>query len=358
MTLTLETLRRLPKTDLHLHLDGSLRPRTVWELAQEQGVRLPAKTAGELARKLVAGPQVKSLGDYLKTFDITLSVLQVPDALERVSYELAEDCAAENVRHMEVRYSPILHQAQGLKLPAILEPVLAGLKRAEREFRLSTGVIICGMRNISPRRSLELARLAVAYKDRGVVAFDLAGEEKDHPAKDHQRAFRLIADHNLASTVHAGEGFGPPSIAQALHDCGAHRIGHGTRLREDTGLLHYVNDHRVPLEVCLTSNVQTRAVKSLKDHPFRQYLDMGLRVTLNTDTRTVSNTNLTKEYALAARAFRLSPYQVKRILIGGFKSAFLPYAEKARMLRQVVLEIDTVFMEALPDSYDRAGSTL
>ena len=358
MTLSLETLRRLPKTDLHLHLDGSLRPRTVWELAQEQGVRLPAKTAGELARKLVAGPQVKSLGDYLRTFDITLSVLQVPDALERVSYELAEDCAAENVRHMEVRYSPILHQAQGLKLPAILEPVLAGLKRAEREFRLSTGVIICGMRNISPRRSLELAKLAVAYKDRGVVAFDLAGEEKDHPAKDHQRAFRLIADHNLASTVHAGEGFGPPSIAQALHDCGAHRIGHGTRLREDTGLLHYVNDHRVPLEVCLTSNVQTRAVKSLKDHPFRQYLDMGLRVTLNTDNRTVSNTNLTKEYALAARAFRLSPYQVKRILIGGFKSAFLPYAEKARMLRQVVLEIDTVFMEALPDSYDRAGSTL
>jgi len=358
MSLTPETLRRLPKTDLHLHLDGSLRPRTVWELAQEQGVRLPAKSAAELARKLVAGPQVRSLGDYLKTFDITLSVLQVPNALERVSYELAEDCAAENVRHMEVRYSPILHQAQGLKLPAILEPVLAGLKRAEREFHLSTGVIICGMRNISPRRSLELAKLAVAYKDRGVVAFDLAGEEKDHPAKDHQRAFRLIADHNLASTVHAGEGFGPPSIAQALHDCGAHRIGHGTRLREDTGLLHYVNDHRIPLEVCLTSNVQTRAVKSLKDHPFRQYLDMGLRVTLNTDNRTVSNTNLTKEYALAARAFRLSPYQVKRILIGGFKSAFLPYAEKARLLRQVVLEIDTVFMEALPDSYDRAGSTL
>jgi adenosine deaminase len=358
MSLTPETLRRLPKTDLHLHLDGSLRPRTVWELAQEQGVRLPAKSAAALARKLVAGPKVKSLGDYLKTFDITLSVLQVPDALERVSYELAEDCAAENVRHMEVRYSPILHQARGLKLPAILEPVLAGLKRAEREFHMSTGVIICGMRNISPRRSLELAKLAVAYKDRGVVAFDLAGEEKDHPAKDHQRAFRLIADHNLASTVHAGEGFGPPSIGQALHDCGAHRIGHGTRLREDTGLLHYVNDHRIPLEVCLTSNVQTRAVKSLKDHPFRQYLDMGLRVTLNTDNRTVSNTNLTKEYALAARAFRLSPYQVKRILIGGFKSAFLPYAEKARLLRQVVLEIDTVFMEALPDSYDRAGSTL
>src|SRR5688572_4577569 len=212
MSLTPETLRRLPKTDLHLHLDGSLRPRTVWELAQEQGVRLPAKSAAELARKLVAGPQVRSLGDYLKTFDITLSVLQDPDALERVSYELAEDCASENVRHMEVRYSPILHQKQGLRLPAIVDPVLAGLKRAERDFRMSTGVIICGMRNISPRKSYELAELAVSYKDRGVVAFDLAGEEEDFPARDHRRAFRLIAENNLSSTVHAGEGFGPPSI--------------------------------------------------------------------------------------------------------------------------------------------------
>ncbi len=358
MSLTVDVLRRLPKADLHLHLDGSLRPRTVWELAQEQGVRLPAKSAGDLARKLVAGPKVRNLGDYLKTFDLTLAVLQVPEALERVAYELAEDCATENVRHMEVRYSPILHQQKGLKLPAILEPVLAGLKRAERDFHLSTGVIICGMRNISPSKSYELAKLAVAYKDRGVVAFDLAGEEKDHPARDHRRAFRLVADHNMASTVHAGEGFGPPSIAQALHDCGAHRIGHGTRLREDPDLLQYVNDHRIPLEVCLTSNVQTRTVKDLKDHPFKRYLDLGLRVTLNTDNRTVSNTTLTREYAAAVRAFRLSPYQVKRIAVAGFKSAFLPYAQKARLLRHVVLEIDTVFMDAMPDSYDRAGSTL
>jgi len=358
MTLKLDVLRRLPKTDLHLHLDGSLRPRTVWELAKEQRVKVPAKSPAELAKRLVAGPRVHSLRDYLKIFDLTLSVLQEPEALERVAYELAEDCAAENVRHMEVRYSPILHQKKGLSLPAILDPVIRGLKRAEQEFRLSTGVIICGMRNISPKRSFELAELAVEYRDRGVVGFDLAGEEKDHPARDHRKAFRFIAEHNLSSTVHAGEGFGPPSIAQALHDCGAHRIGHGTRLIEDSELLHYVNDHRVPLEVCLTSNVQTRTVKSLKDHPFRQYLDAGVRVTLNTDNRTVSDTDLTREFALAARTFGLTPYQVKRIIVNGFKSAFLPYAEKARLLRRVVLEIDTVFMYAFPDSYDRAGSTL
>ena len=358
MTLPQEVYRRLPKTDLHLHLDGSLRPRTVWDLAKEQNVKLPAKTPAELAKKLTAGPRVRSLADYLKIFDITLSVLQEPEALERVAYELAVDCAFENVRHMEVRYSPILHQKKGLKLPAIVDPVLTGLKRAEREFHMSTGVIICGMRNISPRKSYELAELAVAYKDRGVMGFDLAGEEEDFPARDHRRAFRLIAENNMSSTVHAGEGFGPPSIAQALHDCGAHRIGHGTRLSEDPDLLHYVNDHRIPLEVCLTSNVQTRTVKSLKEHPFRRYLDEGLRVTLNTDNRMVSDTNLSKEYALAVRTFHLSPYQLKRIVVNGFKSSFMPYAQKARMLRRVVLEIDTVFMDAMPDSYDRAGSTL
>jgi len=358
MNLSLDTLRRLPKTDLHLHLDGSLRTKTVWELAKAQGVKVPAKTAGELAHKLKAGDRTRSLADYLRIFDITLSVLQEKDALQRVAYELAEDCATENIRHAEVRYSPILHQKGGLDLPDILEPVLQGLKEAERDFGLSTGVILCGMRNISPKRSVELAELAVAYRKKGVIAFDLAGEEKDYPAKDHREAFEIVLKGNINSTVHAGEGFGPPSIAQALHYCGAHRIGHGTRLVEDAELLQYVLDHRIPLEVCLTSNVQTRTVPSMPLHPFKQYLDLGVRVTLNTDNTMVSNTTISKEYARAVRTFGLSPYQVKRIVISGFKSAFLPYAQKARLLRQVIVEIDNVFMEAFPESYDRAASVL
>ncbi|HEV8481751.1 MAG TPA: adenosine deaminase [Candidatus Eisenbacteria bacterium] len=358
MSLSLETLRRLPKTDLHLHLDGSLRPKTVWELAKAQGVKVPAKTVGELSNKLKAGDRTRSLADYLRIFDITLSVLQEKEALQRVAYELAEDCATENIRHAEVRYSPILHQKGGLDLPDIVEAVLQGLKEAERDFGLSTGVILCGMRNISPKRSVELAELAVVYRKKGVVGFDLAGEEKDYPAKDHREAFEIVLKHNINSTVHAGEGFGPPSIAQALHHCGAHRIGHGTRLVEDAELLQYVLDHRIPLEVCLTSNVQTRTVPSLPEHPFKQYLDAGVRVTLNTDNTMVSNTTISKEYARAARTFGLSPYQVKRIVISGFKSAFLPYAQKARLLRQVIVEIDNVFMEAFPESYDRAASVL
>ena len=358
MPLSLSALRRLPKTDLHLHLDGSVRPRTVWELAQEQKVRLKAKTPRELAAMLRAETRTKSLADYLKIFDITLSVLQELEALRRISYELVEDSARENCRHIEVRFSPILHQKRGLQNDAILEAVIEGLQRGSREFGVSTGVIICGMRNISPTRSLELAELAVQYRKKGIVGFDLAGEEKDFPAKHHREAFQLVLNHNINSTVHAGEGFGPPSIAQALHYCGAHRIGHGTRLGEDPELLHFVLDHRIPLEVCLTSNVQTRTVRTMAEHPFGKYLAMGVRVTLNTDNTTVSNTNITKEYALAAKHFRLSPYRIKRIVVNGFKSAFLPYEEKARLLRQVILEIDNVFMDSFPDTYDRAATVL
>ena len=353
MRLSERVIRRLPKTDIHCHLDGCLRPRTMLELADAQGVRLPKRKLPELTRLLQAGKRTRNLGDYLKIFDYTLSVMQERDALFRVAYELAEDAAAENVRHLEVRYSPILHRKKKLAFEDIVESVISGLAEAGRKYRISTGVIICGIRSMSPKTSLELAELAVAYKGRGVLAFDLAGQEKDYPAKEHRAAFQLILKNNINSTVHAGEAFGAASIGQALHYCGAHRIGHGTRLREDPDLMRYVNDHRIPLEVCLSSNVQTRTVKTLKDHPFGYYFSQGLRVTLNTDSRLISATDVSQEIALAARAFRLSPYEVKRIIIMGFKSAFLPYAEKARLLREVNLEIDRVFMEEFPAEYDR-----
>jgi len=353
MRLTPRIIRRLPKVDIHCHLDGSLRPATVLELADAQGVRLPTRKLPALKRLLQAGRRTRNLGDYLKIFDLTLSVMQERDALYRAAYELAEDAAGENVRHLEVRYSPILHRRKRLSLETIVDAVNAGLTDAGRRFNVSTGVIICRIRSMNPRYSVVLAELAVAYKGRGVLAFDLAGQEKDYPAKAHRRAFGIVLRENINSTVHAGEAFGPASIAQALHYCGAHRIGHGTRLREDPDLLRYVNDHRIPLEVCLSSNVQTRAVKSIQRHPFHTYFRAGLRVTLNTDNRLMSATTVSDEIALAARAFRLSPYEVKRIVINGFKSAFLPYAQKARLLREVNLEIDRIFMEEFPDDYDR-----
>ncbi len=353
MRLTLPLIRRLPKTEIHCHLDGCLRPSTMLELAAAQGVKLPTHKLGDLTRILTAGKRTRSLGDYLRIFDITLSVMQERDALYRVAYELAEDAAAENVRHLEVRYSPILHRARKLSWPDIIEPVIAGLADAGRQHNMSTGTIICGIRSMAPRTSLLLAELAVEYKGRGVLAFDLAGQEKDYPAKAHRAAFQLILKNNINSTVHAGEAFGPASIGQALHHCGAHRIGHGTRLLEDKDLMTYVNDHRIPLEVCLSSNVQTRTVPSIKEHPFGYYFSQGLRVTLNTDSRLISDTTGSKELLLAARAFRLGPYEIKRIIIMGFKSAFLPYADKARLLREVSLEIDRIFMDEFPEDYDR-----
>jgi len=356
MKLTLDVLRKIPKAELHCHLDGSVRPKTVLELAAEQKVKLPTTNLVKLTRLLQAGKRTRNLGDYLKIFDITLSVMQEKDALYRIAYELVEDCAAENVRHLEVRYSPILHRKRKLAFDDIVDPVIAGLRDAGSKLNISTGVIICGIRSMSPQVSLSLAELAVAYKGRGVLAFDLAGQERDYPAKAHREAFQLIAKHNINSTVHGGEAFGPESIGQALHYCGAHRIGHGTRLAEDPDLLRYVRDHRVPLEMCLSSNVQTRVARNIKVHPFGQYFRMGLRVTLNTDNRLMSATTLSQEIDIAARAFRLSPYELKRIVINGFKSAFMPYPQKARMLREVNLEIDRVFMDAFPHEYDLRGS--
>lgn len=356
MKLTLDVLRRIPKTELHCHLDGSVRPRTVLELAAEQHVDLPTTNLARLTRLMQAGKRTRNLADYLKIFDITLSVMQEKDALYRIAHELVEDCAAENVRHLEVRYSPVLHRKRKLSYEDIVDPVIAGLRDAGARLNISTGVIICGIRSMAPQVSMALAELAVAYKGRGVLAFDLAGQERDYPAKAHREAFQLVAKHNVNSTVHGGEAFGPESIAQALHYCGAHRIGHGTRLLEDPDLLRYVRDHRVPLEMCLSSNVQTRVARSLKVHPFGQYFRMGLRVTLNTDNRLMSATTSSQEIDLAARAFKLSPYEIKRIVINGFKSAFMPYPQKARMLREVNLEIDRVFMDAFPHEYDLRGS--
>jgi adenosine deaminase len=334
-----DLIRALPKTDLHLHLDGSLRPETILDLGREQGIRLPAADIESLSRLVRMGEGERSLERYLKAFDITLAVLQEKEALERSAYELAEDCAAENVRYIEVRFSPILHTRHGLSLKDSVDAVRAGLLRAEQDLGIQTGIIICGIRHISPESSLVLAQLALEYKGDGVVGFDLAGAEEHFPAKKHREAFFLILNNNINCTVHAGEAFGPSSIAQAVHYCGAHRIGHGTRLREDPDLMAYVNDHRIALEMCLSSNVQTGAVASLADHPIKFYLDQGLRVTLNTDNRLMSNTTLSKEFGLGVRYCGLTVHDIEEIVIFGFKSAFLPLKLKSDLLRHAIKEL-------------------
>ena len=334
-----ELLQRLPKTDLHCHLDGSLRLDTVLDLARKQQVKLPTFDRGELHRIVAAGEHVASLDDYLRGFEITLSVMQTEDALERCAYELAEDAWRENVRYLEVRYSPLLHTREGLRPAQVVEAVLRGLRNAKRTLGIRYGLILCAIRSLGPESSLRIAELCVAFKNRGVVGFDLAGSEVNNPAKVHRHAFQLVIDNNINCTAHAGESFGPDSVHQAIHKCGAHRIGHGTRLVESGDLLNYVNDHRIPLEVCPSSNLQTRAATSWETHPVDFYVDYGLRVTINTDNRLMSGTTVTNELYLCSRHYGWSLQTIKEIVIAGWKSAFMPYREKADLIAEISREL-------------------
>jgi adenosine deaminase len=336
--LTRDEIRRMPKPELHVHLDGSLRPATLVELAGDQRVKLPTTDLDELSRYLHVS-DARNLMDYLARFEVTLSVLQTPEALERVTYELVEDGAADGVRYMEIRFSPILCTKRGMPLTEAVEAPLRGMRRAEHDFGVRTGLIICGIRNMSPATSMDLANLTVAFKGRGVVAFDLAGAEYNYPAKKHREAFYAVVNANVAATIHAGEAYGPESIAQALHYCHADRIGHGTRLYEDPELERYVNDRRVPLEVCVTCNVQTHAVPSVEQHPVRRYFDLGIVVCLNTDNRLMSATTVTDEYHLAHTRLGFTREEIERMILFGFESAFLPYEDRMKMVSEVRAEL-------------------
>jgi adenosine deaminase len=339
-----EVVRRAPKVLLHEHLDGGLRPPTVLALARQAGYTgLPCDEVGALAEWFFAGAARGTLPLYLEGFRHTIAVMQSAAALERVAYEFIEDMAAENVVYAEVRFAPHFHTAAGLGLDAVMAAVLRGLRRGHEDFGVGYGLIVCALRNEAPELSLELAELAVAFRERGCVGFDLAGEEAGHPAKKHVDAFHYCSRMNFSITIHAGESFGPESIWQALQYCGAHRLGHGTRLIEDIvlhegqvirlgTLAQYVLDKRIPIEVCLSSNVHTGATPSLAEHPFRTYLDQGFRVTLNTDNRLMSRTSVTQEYCLAVEQFGCSLAELEKLSINGIKSSFAHYEERIRLI--------------------------
>jgi adenosine deaminase len=333
-----ELVRRLPKAELHCHLDGSLRPGTLLELAREYGKPMPAPDAERLREHMRVDDAV-SLEDYLSRFHVTLSVLQHAEALERVAYELAEDAARDGVRYIEVRYAPVLNLEEGLSLGEAVEASLRGLQRAERDHGLQGRVIVTALRHLSANVSRDLAELAVAYRHRGVVGFDLAGAERGNPATAHAGAFSYAHWHDLACTVHAGEGAGADSVREAVHTCGAQRLGHATRLVDDVSLTQYVNDRRIALEICLTSNVQTHAVPSYDAHPLRQYFDLGLNVSLSTDNRLMSDTTLTDEYLHAARELDFTFDELCQVARNGFASAFLPWQERVRLVEEVEREI-------------------
>ena len=335
--ITRALLERLPKAELHCHLDGSVRPATLLELGRDYGVAMPRDDA-EALRDYMIVRDATSLEDYLMRFGTTLSVLQHAEALERVAFELAEDASREGVRYLETRFAPTLNTRGGLSLGAVIDSAVRGLARAERQVGILGRVIVVALRNDPPTTSLELARLAVAYKGRGVVGFDLAGAERGFPASAHAEAFHFARAHELPCTCHAGEGDGAESVRAAVHECGAHRLGHATRLFEDESLAAYVNDRRIALEICLTSNVQTRAADSFETHPFREYFARGMNVVLNTDNRLMSGVTLTDEYDRAAR-LGLAFDDLCRVALNGFESAFLPWPERVKLVESVRAEM-------------------
>ena len=349
MKLDETTVRSVPKVVLHDHLDGGLRPQTTIELARDQHYgALPATDAGELAQWFHRGAQRGSLPLYLEGFAHTCGVMQTEDALERVAYEMMEDMHTDGVVYVETRFAPVFHTDKGLHWDEVVSAVLKGLERGRKAFGVEYGVIICAMRNM--RLSQEMAELAVDFRDRGVVGFDLAGEEGGFPPKKHVDAFHYIQRANFNITIHAGEAFGKESIWQAIQWCGAHRIGHATRLIEDIALdtqdsttiakmgdlAQYVLDKRIPLEICLSSNVHTGAAESLARHPFGIYYRYKFRVTLNTDDRLMSDTTMTKEFSVAQEIFGLGIDDFEKITINSMKSAFIPYDRRLELIYNVI----------------------
>lgn len=344
---TYDMIKRLPKVELHDHLDGGLRPETILELAKEHKLSIPAKNATELGEWFHRGADRKNLGLYLEGFGITLAVMQTKDELERVAFEAIEDLAKDGVVYAEIRFAPVLNTQGGLTMEAVVDAVLKGLKRGRESTGTEFGLILCAMRDQDASVSLETAELAVAFRDQGVVAFDIAGDEFGHPPKRHIDAFQYIRNKNFNITVHAGEAFGPESIWQALQVCGAMRIGHGTRLIEDMAvsgnriekmgsLASFVRDRRIPLECCLSSNIQTGAAKSFDEHPFQIFYRNNFRVCLCTDNRLMSDTSLSKEFSIAVEHYGLSIADLEKLTINAMKSSFINYTDRVRIIYDIL----------------------
>jgi len=338
---TRSLLERLPKAELHCHLDGSVRPETLLELGREYGVSMPRDDAEALREHMIVR-DAHNLEEYLARFAVTLSVMQTAEALERIAYELAADAAKEGVWYLEVRFAPNLNTRGGLSSAHALEAAIRGLSKAEREHGIISRVLVCALRTQPTDSSLEMARLAVDFHGRGVVGFDLAGAEHGHPASVHAEAFSFARAHDVPCTCHAGEGDGAGSVRDAVHTCCASRIGHGTRLIEDAELTDFVNDRRIAIEICLTSNVQTRAAASLESHPLPEYLRRGLNVVLNTDNRLMSGVTLTDEYQVASRDLGLGFDDLARMALNGFESAFMPWAERQALVARARAGIEAL----------------
>jgi adenosine deaminase len=346
VSVTVDQIRQVPKVLLHDHLDGGLRPATIVELAKQTGYRgLPTYDAAELGQWMTSVAERGRLELYLEAFQHTVGVMQTRDSLVRVAAECAEDLAADGVVYAEVRFAPEQHVYAGLSLDEVVEAVAEGFAAGSAGRGIRVYALLTAMRTAA--RSLEIAELAVRHRDAGVVGFDIAGAEAGSPPSRHLDAFQYVARENFHITIHAGEGFGLPSIWEAVQWCGAERLGHGVRIIDDItvepdgsaaiGLLaSYVRDRRIPLEMCPTSNVQTGAAKSIREHPIGLLRRLSFRVTVNTDNRLMSNVTLSSEFAALVEAFGYGWSDIQWLTINAMKSAFAPFDERLELISTLI----------------------
>ena len=337
--------RSLPKALLHDHLDGGVRVETILDLADAQGYAdLPVADVDGLGRWF-SQDRSGSLERYLEAFTHTIAVMSTEDALQRIAYETGIDLAADGVIYAEIRFGPSLHIVHGLTREAAIEAVLDGFAAAHRETGIVLYAIVSALRQETD--SEEVVRAAIPYLDRGLVAFDLAGPEAGFPADDHLAACRLAREAGLGLTIHAGEGDTASSIWRAVAKCGATRIGHGVRIADETDfdgrtitslapLARRIRDHRIPLEIAITSNLDTSAFPSAAEHPFGALYRSGFTVTINTDNRLMSRVSLTDEFELAATTFDLEPVDLEKITVNALEAGFGDWPERRRLIDEVV----------------------
>jgi adenosine deaminase len=325
----------IPKAELHLHLDGALRPQTVLELAKEGGVPIPTTDVEKLKDFLEATDRTASLVEYIEYFQLPIAVLQSVPALERATYELCEDLSQDNVRYAEIRYGPWLHTQQGLSLTDVIRGVLSGWAQGRKAFGLEGGIIVTALRDMPPAQNLSLAQVAGRFVGEGVIGFDLAGDEAGHPPILHEDAFRMARSLGLNLTIHAGEAAGPESVRQAIA-MGARRLGHGVRAQEDADVMATIRELGIQLDMAPTSNAQTKAVRRLEDHPLRRFYESGIKVTISTDSPTVSSVNMTHEFEIAVRVLGCSRDQVWAMNLQALEGGFADEVTRTRLRREFV----------------------
>lgn len=339
---TKEKLQKLPKIDLHCHLDGSIRPETMLEIALKENILVPHTEINEFRESTQVSPDCKSLKEYLSKFALTSDVMQKSEYIYRITEELLEDLSKDNVKYIEIRFAPLLHVEKGMTFEEVVESVLKAMKDAEKSYGIKSNLILAFMRHHSLEENIEVVEKGKAYLGKGVVAVDMAGNEQDFPPELHEKAFKLAEKYGFHRTVHAGETGIPENIITSIKDLKAERIGHGISAHLDEEVFEFIKENKIPLEICISSNVQTKGVQSFEVHPIKKYLDEGIMVTVNADNTTVSNTTLAKEYEILMNKQGFTLEDIKKAILNGVKSSFASEEEKKELLKVFEDEMDKI----------------